>query len=72
MQDQQIAGMQAQRGCHAAVRKHIAISGRAIGLTEIVDAEIHFQDAVLAAEIPWLGNGAAGCGSNARIVRGAY
>jgi hypothetical protein len=33
--------------------------GRPLRFFEVVDAKVHFQQAVVAAQIPWLGHGAA-------------
>ena len=51
MQNQKIAGVQPECRGLVSVGEKIAIAGRAILFLEIVDGQIHFQDAVLAAKV---------------------
>src|SRR5271154_4099938 len=68
IQDEQIAGMQAQSGGDAAVGGDVAVASAACVLG-IADGEIDFEDAVLAEEVGWFRYRAAFCGARTHLPR---
>jgi hypothetical protein len=70
VQYEKIAGIQPERGRLVSVGEKIAVACRAVLLFEIVNGQIHFQDAVLAAKIFWLWNFASLGRAWARICAG--
>jgi hypothetical protein len=59
IQDQKVAGAEAESRGFGADRSEIAISRGAVGVGVIVDGEVDLQDAVLAAEVFGFRYGAA-------------
>ena len=67
-QDQQLTRLQPQCWRLAAVAKHITEPHRTVGLRLVVYREIHFEDAVLAAQILWLRHCRARRGARTEFV----
>ena len=68
MDDDEVAGVHAERGGLVSVCIGVAETSGAVWFTEVHYGEVDFKDAIFAAQVCWFEYGAAGMGALADVL----